>query len=114
MKEINAQDNRRYRERKISESKETYYKKHSQDQKRYRTQKDEQVDALERIRRFNMKVLFGPIFTCSCCHRKLFENGVSQMNEYFEEKIDAKFGIGFYRTCICKEMPANISFEGNT
>ena len=111
---MHAQDQRRHRERKRSESKETYDKKRAQDQNKYRSRQIDQIDALERIRRFNLKVLFGPIFICSCCHRKLFENGVSQMNEDFEEEIDAKNGIGFYRTCIYKEIPVNISFEGNT
>ena len=111
-KRTTKRDQTKYRSNERSKSKDTYDKKNAQDQQRHRAKKDEQI-ALERIRRFNMKVLFGPIFTCSCCHRKLYENGVSQMSEDFEQEIDAKNGLGFYRTCIYKEIPVNISFEGN-
>ena len=33
--------------------------------------KRKNIDEKERLRKFNRAVLFGPIFICSCCKRKL-------------------------------------------
>ena len=43
-----------------------------------------------RILKFNKAVLFGPIFICSCCSRKLFENGVTKITPDFKKKVDEK------------------------
>ena len=53
-----------------------------------RMRKQDQVDATTRICNFRRAVLFGPIFICSCCHRKLFENGVTKITEKFKDKLN--------------------------
>ena len=48
------------------------------------------TDELTRRRNFMRATLFGPIFICSCCHRKHFENAVTKVTENFKEKLAAK------------------------
>ena len=44
----------------------------------------------EREKKLMRKNGFGPIFTCSCCHRRLFENGVTQIPQEFRDKVNRK------------------------
>ena len=76
--------------------------------------KCQKVDQKERLRNFNKAVLFGPIFICSSCSRKLYENGVVKITEDFKAKVDEK-KQGFYRTCIPEkqEVLINIVVNGN-
>ena len=46
------------------------------------------VCADERLQKFRKRVLYGPIFICSCCHQKLFINQVAELTEKLKEDID--------------------------
>ena len=48
------------------------------------------VDADKRLRNFKSRVKFGPIFICTCCHQKLFENQVKEFTADLIVEIDAK------------------------
>ena len=50
-----------------------------------KTRKKQAANIDEKARRlnFNLSVLFGPIFICSCCERKLFETGVTKITDDF-------------------------------
>ena len=48
------------------------------------------TDELTRRRNFMRATLFGPIFICSCCHCKHFENAVTKVTENFNAKLAAK------------------------
>ena len=51
---------------------------------------NENVDDMERLRNFKRSVIFGPIFICSSCSRKLFENGVKKITEKFKTSVNEK------------------------
>ena len=75
-------------------------------------EKKSEIDEEERIRRFNYAKLFGPIFICSCCCRRLYENGVAQIYSEFKEKVNEK-KAGFYNFCIEKEILVEIIYNGS-
>ena len=56
--------------------------------KKYRTKMNDGTNALQGLINFNNSVIFGPIFICSCCHRKLFENGVTKITADFKEDVE--------------------------
>ena len=102
------------RKRKQEESEESHLamkKRNKQDNQKYRKIKDQNVNELERRRRFHGAVLFGPIFICSCCHRKMYENGVTKLTCESEINFD-KTKTGFYRSCIPKDILVKINLNG--
>ena len=66
----------------------------------------------ERIRKFHYENLFGPIFICSCCSRKLYENAVTKITSDFRGKVDSK-RKDFFSFCIKKEIQINLTFNGS-
>ena len=56
-----------------------YNEKHSKAVQKHQLKRISETKEEERIRRFNYANLFGPIFICSCCYRRLFENGVTKI-----------------------------------
>ena len=70
------------------------------------------TDETQRLANFNRAVLFGPIFTCSCCSRMLYENGVILITQKFREKVDEK-KAGYYISCIPHETVVDIIFNGS-
>ena len=48
------------------------------------------LSADQRILRFRNKVRYGPIFVCSCCHQKLFQNQVEEYTDKLKQEIDLK------------------------
>ena len=77
----------------------------------YRETKINNIDQQERLKNFNKAVLFGPIFICSSCSRKLYENGVMKISEKFKATVNEK-KAGFYRTCIPKDKNISIMVNG--
>ena len=45
------------------------------------------ITKTERIKKFKRAVIFGPIFTCSCCHMNHFESNVALVDEELRVKI---------------------------
>ena len=52
-----------------------------------------------------------PIFICSCCERRLYENGVLKITGAFKEKVEKK-RQNFFNHCIRKEIPIRIELNG--
>ena len=57
------------------------------------------VSACKRLQNFRRRVQFGPIFICSCCHQKLFDNQVEGITDGIREQID-KADPGIRKECI--------------
>ena len=74
--------------------------------------KHENIDQNARLMNFNKSVIFGPIFICSSCSRRLYENGVMKVTEKFKDSVNTK-KQGFYRTCIPIEENIQIVVNGN-
>ena len=54
-----------------------------------------QMYAKERLRRFKKATLFSPVFVCRCCHRKLFEHQVKEVDiMIFREQVEGE-KLGF-------------------
>ena len=102
--EQNKQDVHNFRTRKRNESLESYLallekNKHYVQESRNKTQKA--VDEVTRRKNFSKSVIFGPIFTCSCCCRMLYENGVNKITPKFKESMERKQPT-FYNSCIVR------------
>ena len=63
-------------------------KKFKENAKERRAKSDRNITAKKRIQNFKKKVQFGPIFVCSCCHQKLFQNQVQELTDKLKEEID--------------------------
>ena len=112
--EINKLQKQGLRKSKQEESEESHLamkKRNKQDNQKYRKLKDQHVNELERRRRFHEAVLFGPIFICSCCHRKMYENGVTKLTHESEINFD-KTKTGFYRSCIPNDILVRVNLNG--
>ena len=84
-----------------------------QDVRNFRVKTRKNTDSRTRIGNFNEAVLFGPIFICSCCSRKLFENGVTKITPKFKKACDEK-NPKFYSSCIEKDILVPITFNGKS
>ena len=69
------------------------------------------VDERERILNFKKANLFGPIFICSCCSRRLFENGVTKITPDLKMKVNRKKENLFFH-CVRKEIQVDIELNG--
>ena len=84
-------DEKEAQRRKEREEDETAHRRKRADEKQtQRKREQEQTDERARAYKFSRAVIFGPIFICSCCHRKLFENGVTKITEKFKAKLNEK------------------------
>merc|ERR1711954_542574 len=70
------------------------------------------IDDRQRIFNFKKATLFGPIFICSCCKRKLFQHSVVKITQALREKINKKVD-SLYSTCIIREEIVNVNINGN-
>ena len=68
---------------------------------------------VERLMNFNKAVIFGPIFICSCCSRKLYENGVTKITSNFIDTVKQK-KQGLYGTAIPEEILIEITLNGSS
>ena len=114
--ERSNQDKRNFRDRKRNESQESYLallEQNKQDVQKSRARTKEETDEVIRRRNFNQSVIFGPIFTCSCCARMLYEDGVTKITPKFKENLYNK-NPQFYLSCIEEEILVNVTFNGST
>ena len=86
---------RDYRAKKRSEAQNNKYQQ---------TKKDNESTDTKATRRksFMEAVVRGPIYICSCCHRRLFQNSVEKVTDKFREKI--KSGKEDLAYCLDKEV----------
>ena len=65
------------------------------------------VTRLQRLKNFRHAVKFGAIFICSCCHQRLFQNGVSEITKLTRDCIEEK-KLGLFDAAI-HEIKENIN-----
>ena len=87
----------------------TGFKENIKDRKR---KSDNNIGADQRICRFRNKVLYGPIFLCSCCHQKLFINQVDEITEKLKEEIDL-IDKDLWKECIEEEFLVDLGRNGD-
>ena len=68
---------------------------------------DKNVSADQRLNKFRRRVRYGPIFICSCCHQKLFENQVTVITDELRDKIDGA-NSKIREECIDEEISVNL------
>ena len=59
----------------------------------------EKLTRLQRLKIFKHAVKFGAIFICSCCHQRLFQNGVTVITNTTRSFIEGK-KIGLFDEAI--------------
>ena len=79
-----------WRQKKREEDIEAYKMTQNNEKQAVRQKKIEKTDDRTRIYNFKRAVLFGPIFICSCCHRRLYEKGVTKITENLKRKMYEK------------------------
>merc|ERR1712240_861531 len=72
----------------------------------------ERIDDGTRILNFEKANLFGPIFICSCCKRRLYENGVTKITPDLKQKFEDKHK-DIYRKCVRREELVKIKLNGS-
>ena len=110
-----ADEKQKERNKKREVDEEAYRRERANEKQSERKKQQDLIDSSARIRNFKRATLFGPIFICSCCHRRLFENGVSKIAEKFKEKLKEK-GKVTYSTMIPPEQERwiEITLNGST
>ena len=48
------------------------------------------ISDLQRLKNFNAATRYGPIFVCSSCDQKMFQNGVCDLDDSLKRKIQEK------------------------
>ena len=110
--EDNRKASAKSKQKSRNQNPEKFGEDHRNASGKYWEKKKANTDETDRLRRFNMKIMFGPIFICSCCKRKLFENGVTKITMDFKQAVNKKNPY-FYRNCIPKEEEVKINFNGS-
>ena len=80
---LNVNEASKKYQKKQKEGNPDYSKLKQKTSQKYRKNQKEAIDETTRINNFNRAVLFGPIFTCSCCSRQMYENGVTNQSYQF-------------------------------
>ena len=70
------------------------------------------VDSQQRLRKFQNRVLYGPIFVCSCCHQKLFEHQVEIYDDKLREIINAT-DPEIIKECIDEEIEVDLGRDAS-
>ena len=92
--------NRKAEQKKRTKNKDQFLKDQALRRKKCNQEKIKKINADERLRRSRRAIMFGPIFVCKCCERKLFEHQVIKVNiSNFRENID-KDRPGLFSQCI--------------
>ena len=91
---------------------ETFNQRNLEAKRKSKLKSDANVDERERIMNFKKATLFGPIFICSCCKRRLFENGVIKIKANFQTKIETK-QPGLYEKCIRRHVLIEVKVNGS-
>ena len=92
---------------RASEKPERFKEAQQRRQLKSRLKTNSSVNAAVRLHRFNKAVRFGPIFICSCCHQKRYENEVDVLDNLFEENICRDFP-NLMEKCIPKKISIQV------
>ena len=76
-----------HRERKLIHDTERTRQEEAQKKRQKRENFSLNTTRIERLKRFKRAVMFGPIFTCSCCHVNHFESNVTVLDQELRTKI---------------------------
>ena len=101
-----------WRQKKREEDIEAYKMTQNNEKQAVRQKKIEKTDDRTRIYNFKRAVLFGPIFPCSCCHRRLYEKGVTKITENFKKQMYEKNKIQ-YSQAIPPEQEIHLDIMAN-
>ena len=105
---IHAKNEQKHKEKKRGENKTEFNAKNAENVQKCREKL--QKDSESRIKVYREDVMFGRIFECICCHRKLFDDAVSKIKdeEKYKKEMEQKFP-GLYKNAInemvTKKMP---------
>jgi len=79
----------------------------------FRMKRNANFNDRNRIERFQRANLLGPIFICSCCKRRLFENSVIKLTSDVRQKIDDK-NANLLRLCLQREIVIDLFINSNS
>jgi hypothetical protein len=82
-KEVHRAQNRKY----VARIEEMRKKAQNRMYKQAERDKMKCADATTRRRRFQLAVLRGPNYVCSCCHQMLYRNSATEVTDQFREKV---------------------------
>ena len=72
-------------------------------------QKSRLIDSLKkRLKKFKERTMLNAIFTCSCCHRNLFDCNVCKLDNKLKTEIESK-KPGLYNRAITSELHIKIN-----
>ena len=106
------QEKQESRDKQRASNPEAFKAHQNQEKQESRDKQKENTDEKVRRNNFCRAVTFGPIFICSCCRRRLYENGVTKISSKFKEKLEEK-KPGFYHYCIPYEVHVDIVLDGS-
>ena len=92
--------NRKAEHKKKTKNKAQFLKDQNQRRKKCNQEKIKKVNADERFRRYRRAIMFGPIFVCRCCKRKLFEHQVIKVDMTNFREIVETNTPGLFSRCI--------------
>ena len=109
------EDPQAFRENHNKRVKKNEEKKKEEDPKGFKEQirqrkdnSNKNVSACKRLQNFRRRIQFGPIFVCSSCHQKLFENQVEVITDGMREQID-KVNPKIREECIDEEIQVDLA-----
>ena len=109
---IGFRENHNKRVKKNEERQKAENPKEFKERARQRKEKSSKnINACKRLQNFRRRVQFGPIFICSSCHQKLFENQVLEITEGIREQI-YKVDPGIMEVCIDEEVEVDLGRNG--
>ena len=76
---IRTRKSRRKKDKQRASNPEAFKAHHNQEKQQSRDNQKDNTDVKVRRNNFCRAVIFGPIFICSCCRRRLYENGVTKI-----------------------------------
>ena len=115
-----VEDLKSFKEKRNKKKRAHNVKKKNEDPEKFKAKGNEwkrkssnNVNAAQRLIRFKQKVQYGPIFVCSCCEQKLFENQVKLLTDELRKTID-EVDPGIREHCIEEEIEVEIGNEKYT
>ena len=106
-----ATEKRKQRQKKIDIDADGIMNREAQKKRQNRENLKMNITRIERLKRFKRAVMFGPIFTCSCCHVNHFESNVSELDKELRRKI-----LTVYEECFddCVKEFVKININGKS
>ena len=107
----NAEQMEKSRQKQREADLDSFNDRHRREQSKWEKKRKANTTDRQRIFNFKRAVLFGPIFTCSCCRRNLYEHSVTEITATLVDKIECKQS-GLYKKCIPEERPIKFLING--